>query len=51
MGGVFLGNTEWSAGLRDGRIYARGDDKELIKKEVEESVKKVRETVFRVHNL
>ena len=36
MGGVFLGNAEWGAGLRDGRIYATGEDREEIRRQVEE---------------
>jgi acetoin utilization protein AcuC len=51
MGGMFLGSTEWSAGLRDGKIYARGDEKETIRKQVEQTVKKIRETVFGIHGL
>ncbi|MBN1131247.1 MAG: acetoin utilization protein AcuC [Chitinispirillaceae bacterium] len=51
MGGVFLGSAEWSAGLRDGRIYARGEEKVEIGKQVEETVKKIQRTVFPIFNL
>jgi acetoin utilization protein AcuC len=46
MGGMFLGNAEWSAGLRDGKIYARGDEKAEIREQVEATVKKIQENVF-----
>jgi acetoin utilization protein AcuC len=51
MGGVFLGNAEWGAGLRDGRVYATGDDKASIRRVVEEAVQTVHNTVFPIHCL
>jgi acetoin utilization protein AcuC len=51
MGGMFLGNAEWSAGLRDGKIYARGEEKAAVKNQVEETVEKIKKTVFPLHGL
>jgi acetoin utilization protein AcuC len=51
MGGVFLGNAEWGAGLHDQHIYTRGEEKEGIRKAVEESVQKIKKTVFGIHKL
>jgi acetoin utilization protein AcuC len=51
MGGVFLGNAEWGAGLRDGRIYATGEDMIKIKQQVEKTIDSIRRTVFPVHKI
>jgi acetoin utilization protein AcuC len=51
MGGVFLGNAEWSAGLRDGRIYTNGEDKTAIKGQVENTIAFIRRDVFPVHKV
>ncbi len=51
MGGVFLGNSEWNAGLRDMRIYAMGDEKENILREVTATVEYVKKTVFPLHGI
>jgi acetoin utilization protein AcuC len=51
MGGVFLGTSEWSAGLRDGRIYARGEEKREIKRQVDETVRVIKETVFPIQGI
>jgi acetoin utilization protein AcuC len=51
MGGVFLGNAEWGAGLRDGRIYATGEDMIEIKQQVEKTIDSIRRTVFPVHKI
>ncbi len=51
MGGTFLGSAEWSAGLRDGRIYARGDEKNEIQKRVESTVTTIQKTVFPLHHV
>jgi acetoin utilization protein AcuC len=51
MGGTFLGSTEWSAGLRDGRIYARGDEKNEIRQQVEHIVATIRNMVFPLHEI
>lgn len=51
MGGDFLGNAEWGAGLRDGRAYATGVEKTVIKATVEKTVETVRKTVFPIHKI
>jgi acetoin utilization protein AcuC len=51
MGGDFLGNSEWNAGLRDMRIYARGDDRERIQTEVDRTVEYIKKTVFPIHGI
>jgi acetoin utilization protein AcuC len=51
MGGDFLGNSEWNAGLRDMRIYARGEDKERIQAEVNTAVEYIKNTVFPIHGI
>lgn len=51
MGGVFLGNAEWGAGLRDGRIYTTGEDMVEIRKQVEKTIDTIRRTVFPVHKI
>jgi acetoin utilization deacetylase AcuC-like enzyme len=51
MGGDFLGNAEWSAGLRDKRIYISGDDKVRIFHEVNKTVEYLKKTVFPIHGL
>ncbi len=51
MGGDFLGNAEWSAGLRDKRIYAMGDEKEKITAEVAAVVEYIKKTVFPIHQI
>lgn len=51
LGGTFLGTSEWSAGFRDMRTYARGPEQETIRKEVAESVETVKKLVFAPHGL
>ena len=51
MGGVFLGSSEWGAGLRDKRIYAIGSDKTEIRKQVEATTAIIRKTVFPLHGI
>jgi|WetSurMetagenome_2_1015567.scaffolds.fasta_scaffold00008_122 acetoin utilization protein AcuC len=51
MGGDFLGNAEWSAGLRDKRIYVTGDDKIRISREAERVVEYIKKTVFPIHRI
>jgi len=51
MGGVFLGNAEWSAGLRDGRIYTNGEDRVEIREQVEKTISIIRRIVFPVHKI
>jgi len=51
MGGDFLGNSEWNAGLHDMRIYAGPEDKEHIVHEVSRSVDMIRRLVFPIHGI
>ncbi len=51
MGGVFLGSTEWGAGLRDMRSYATGEEKAGIRAAVEQTVNTIEKTVFPIHKI
>jgi acetoin utilization protein AcuC len=51
MGGVFLGNAEWGAGLRDGRIYTTGEDMVEIRKQVEHVIHTIQQKVFPIHKI
>jgi acetoin utilization protein AcuC len=51
MGGVFLGNAEWNAGLRDMKIYVTGDDRERNAKEADAVVEYIKKTVFPIHKI
>lgn len=51
MGGMFLGNAEWGAGLRDQHVYTRGDEKELIQSEVARTIEVIKRTVFPIHKI
>jgi acetoin utilization protein AcuC len=51
MGGVFLGNAEWNAGLRDMKIYVTGDEKERNEKEADRVVEYIKKTVFPIHGI
>jgi acetoin utilization protein AcuC len=48
LGGDFLGNSEWNAGLRDKRIYITGEDKINIKKEAQKVVEYIKSNVFKI---
>ncbi len=51
MGGVFLGSSEWSAGLRDPRIYARAEEWQRVKVDVNRVVSFIKDTVFPIHGI
>ncbi len=51
MGGVFLGSTEWDAGLRDMHVYARGDEREHLDRQVRQTVDTIKRTVFPLHGI
>jgi acetoin utilization protein AcuC len=51
MGGDFLGNSEWDAGLRDMRIYAGPEDRQRIQAEVNTTVEYIKQTVFPIHGI
>jgi acetoin utilization protein AcuC len=51
MGGVFLGNSEWNAGLRDMRIYAMGEEKEKMALETAATVEYIKKTIFPLHGI
>jgi acetoin utilization protein AcuC len=51
MGGDFLGNSEWNAGMRDMRIYAGVEDKQRISAEVSRTVEYIKQNVFPIHGI
>lgn len=51
MGGMFLGNAEWHGGLRDMRSYARGEEKQAIDEQLQESVAYIQEKIFPLHGI
>jgi hypothetical protein len=51
MGGVFLGSSEWRAGLRDMRIYTQGEEKREIRNKMEKVVDYIKKNVFPVHGI
>jgi hypothetical protein len=51
MGGMFLGNAEWGAGLRDSHVYTQGDDRKLVQKAVAGSIDIIKRTVFPIHHI
>lgn len=51
MGGNFLGNAEWDAGLRDMRTYTQGQPRAECIRAVSESVELLKRTVFPIHGL
>jgi acetoin utilization protein AcuC len=51
MGGVFLGSTEWKAGLRDMRAYARGEEHSKIHTSINNSVDRIKDSVFKLHGI
>lgn len=51
MGGTFLGNSEWGAGLRDQHVYSRGEEKEKTLSEVTHTIDIIKKTVFPIHNI
>lgn len=51
MGGIFLGNAEWNAGLRDMRNYTGPEEKQVIDARLELTLSYIRNEVFPVHGL
>jgi acetoin utilization protein AcuC len=51
MGGVFLGSSEWSAGLRDMQVYATGESRAEIRAQVENTVRVIKQMVFPLHKI
>jgi hypothetical protein len=51
MGGVFLGSSEWKAGLRDMRIYTQGKEKSDITRRMEKVVNYIKKNVFPIHGI
>jgi acetoin utilization protein AcuC len=51
MGGVFLGSSEWQAGLRDMRIYTHGEEKRQVNSRMENVVDYIRKNVFPIHGI
>jgi acetoin utilization protein AcuC len=51
MGGVFLGSSEWKAGLRDMRVYTQGEEKRQINDRMERVIGYIKRNVFPVHGI
>ncbi len=51
MGGVFLGSSEWRAGLRDMRVYTQGKEKQDINARMSRVVEYIKKNVFPVHGI
>lgn len=51
LGGVFLGSTEWNAGLKDKHIYLQGEEKVRVKLEVNKKLYYLIKNLFPYHNL
>jgi acetoin utilization protein AcuC len=51
MGGVFLGSSEWAAGLRDMKTYSQQQDHDRVHAEIRTSLDKLRRLVFPIHNI
>jgi acetoin utilization protein AcuC len=51
LGGVFLGSSEWNAGLRDRHIYLHGAEKAQVTQKVNMSIEYLKKTVFPYHGL
>jgi acetoin utilization protein AcuC len=51
MGGVFLGTNEWQAGLRDMRVYSRGETRNETVRRLRTSVEYLKRHVFPIHGL
>ena len=51
MGGVFLGSSEWQAGLRDMRIYTQGEEKRKVNEHMEKVVEAIKKSVFPLHGI
>jgi acetoin utilization protein AcuC len=51
MGGVFLGSSEWAAGLRDMHSYATGDDAVRIKTRIAQTTAWIKENIFPIHKI
>lgn len=51
MGGVMLETTEWLGGLRDRILLSDAGIRERVDQEVDALIRRIRETVFPIHNL
>jgi acetoin utilization protein AcuC len=51
MGGVFLGNTEWSAGMRDPHVYANPEDRLRLQAEADRVTAAIKKDVFPLHGI
>ncbi len=51
LGGVFMGSTEWNAGLRDRHFYLLGENKNRIAAIVEKKIEFLRKAIFPVHGI
>ena len=51
MGGMFLGNSEWNAGLRDMRSYAGVEEKQTIIAQLNTTIDTIRKVIFPLHGI
>jgi acetoin utilization protein AcuC len=51
LGGMFLGNSEIDAGLRDMRTFASGEQRNAIVRTVSQSIDIIRQSVFPIHKI
>jgi acetoin utilization protein AcuC len=51
MGGVFLGSSEWSAGLRDMHVYTTGAEKTKILKQINQTLDYIKKNIFPIHHI
>lgn len=51
LGGVFLGSSEWNAGLRDAHFYLRGEQKKVVAEQIAGMVERLKGTFFPLHGV
>ena len=51
VGGIFLGSSEWQAGLRDMHIYTHGEERTAINLKMEKVVDSIKKNVFPIHGI
>jgi acetoin utilization deacetylase AcuC-like enzyme len=51
LGGVFLGSSEWNAGLRDPHFYLRGEQKKEVAQKIAGTVERLKKRFFPLHGV
>jgi acetoin utilization protein AcuC len=51
LGGVMLGSTEWSGGLRDPSLPVTPEQRQTVLPEIHQTIRAIRQTVFPIHGL